>query len=279
MKIINKDIPWIDLSIDINEICDTANKNSTDLPEEICVDINKISIVNNVDDFKIIFDHLSVKIITAIVFLICQLFSNSYHFLMCLFEKYEGDPLKRSVNNQLAAQTCHLIILHNVVCCTLWTWRIMIGPLNPVVAEFEGFIQSIFLVFLFLNTAEIAVIKALMICKWSVVTEMNDQFFGNFVRGGNMAFIICSQFVRYLLGAMHETFHFQLLTGFKIGQGIDYFWPIYLTSTLTITGIAFTIIIIKASVVLNSNFLSIERVRAPVFEYFQAQTSLSIRYW
>ena len=32
------------------------------------------------------------------------------------------------------------------------------------------------------------------------------------------------------------------------------------------------------SVVSNANFSSIERVRAPVFEYFQAQASPSIRY-
>ena len=32
------------------------------------------------------------------------------------------------------------------------------------------------------------------------------------------------------------------------------------------------------SVVSNANFSSIERVRAPIFEYFRARTSLSIRY-
>ena len=32
----------------------------------------------------------------------------------------------------------YVVIMHNLVCGSLWTWRILIGPLNFEVAEFEG---------------------------------------------------------------------------------------------------------------------------------------------
>ena len=240
MKNINEDIIWSHVNFDIYEIFETTNKSFAKHEQAIFTNINGKD--NDIDDFKGMFDHLSVKIITVISFLICQLFNNTYNVLVSLFEKYGSDPLKRTVSNQLLTQIGHMIIMHNIVCSTLWTWRIIVGPLNLEIAEFESFIQSCFLVSVFLNFAEVAVIKASTICKWTVVTGMNDQFIATFIQNVNVGFIAISQMSRYMLGTMHETLHFQLLTGFKFGLGIDYFWPYYLASTLFITGTAFSII-------------------------------------
>ena len=75
------------------------------------------------DDFKELFDHLGIKIITGISFLVCQIFNNGYNFLVAFYEKHGNDPLKRDVTNQLMASGHKVIVLHNLVCTTLWTWR------------------------------------------------------------------------------------------------------------------------------------------------------------
>ena len=80
-----------------------------------------------------------------------------------MYEKYGIDPLKHSVNDYLLTLISWTVILHNLVCSSIWTWRILIGPLNMILAEFQGFIQCIFLSTALLNLAEISLIKVLII--------------------------------------------------------------------------------------------------------------------
>ena len=54
-----------------------------------------------VDDFEGHFASTRIKIICFILFLLCETFSNIYCMLFIMFEKYGGDPLKRSVTNQV----------------------------------------------------------------------------------------------------------------------------------------------------------------------------------
>ena len=55
----------------------------------------------NVDDFGGHFASSRIKIICFILFILCETFSNVYCILFIMFEKYGGDPLKRSVTNQV----------------------------------------------------------------------------------------------------------------------------------------------------------------------------------
>ena len=54
-----------------------------------------------VDDFEGHFASSRIKIICFMLFLLCETFSNVYCILFIMFEKYGGDPLKRSVTNQV----------------------------------------------------------------------------------------------------------------------------------------------------------------------------------
>ena len=54
-----------------------------------------------VDDFEGHFASSRIKIICFILFILCETFSNVYCILFIMFEKYGGDPLKRSVTNQV----------------------------------------------------------------------------------------------------------------------------------------------------------------------------------
>ena len=93
---------------------------------------------SNSDDFKGIFDNLGIKIITGILYICLIFFNNIYQLYMIWYDKEHTDPMKRSVVDQILPFLAYTTILHNLVCSTLWTWRIIMGPLNLVVAEFEG---------------------------------------------------------------------------------------------------------------------------------------------
>ena len=96
---------------------------------------------SNYDDFKVIFedfDNLGIKIITGILYFCLIFFNNVYHLYMIWYDKEHTDPMKRSVIDQILPFFGYATILHNLVCSTLWTWRILIGPLYFIVAEFEG---------------------------------------------------------------------------------------------------------------------------------------------
>ena len=54
-----------------------------------------------VDDFESHFASAMTRIICFMLFLLCETFSNVYCTLFIMFEKYGGDPLKRSVTNQV----------------------------------------------------------------------------------------------------------------------------------------------------------------------------------
>ena len=199
-----------------------------------------------IDDFKDTFDHIGIKVITAIFFVYCIIFNNGFYFCMVLYEKYGIDPLKHSVIDYLMTLIGWTVILHNLVCSSIWTWRIIIGPLNVILAEFQGFIQCIFLSTVFLNLAEISLIKALMNVRWSVVAGMNDQIIGKFIFGANLGLITTMHLSRYFLGSHRESLHFQILTGLKFGHPDHYFWQIYLVITISISLAALFIIIGKS---------------------------------
>ena len=130
-------------------------------------DENNVTIENidnsNFDDFKDTFDHIGIRVITGILFAYCIIFNNGFYFLMVLYEKYGIDPLKHSVNDYLMTLIGWTVILHNLVCSSCWTWRILIGPLNMILAEFQGFIQCIFLSTVLLNLAEVTLIKVALL--------------------------------------------------------------------------------------------------------------------
>ena len=56
------------------------------------------------DDFEVIFDSLWIKILGCVICLLMVTFNNACCILVCLFEKYGGDPMKRSLKNQIMVQ-------------------------------------------------------------------------------------------------------------------------------------------------------------------------------
>ena len=111
---------------------------NNDTNETIFIDFDIYTTSNSEDDFKVIFDNLGIKIITGILYFCLIFFINVYNLYIIWYDKDNTDPMKRSIVDQIIPFMAYTTILHNLVCSTLWTWRILFGPLNLVVAEFEG---------------------------------------------------------------------------------------------------------------------------------------------
>ena len=146
--------------------------------------------------FKDFFDSLIIKVIGVLICILMLTFTNAYCGFVCMFEKYGGDPMKRSMKNQLMIQIWYNGVISNNICTPLLTWRILFGTLNPNVAIFESFWGNFFTTWFFLCLTETVVIKALMISKFSYMAGVNDDFMGRFFLYGNLGFLLVCQLSR-----------------------------------------------------------------------------------
>ena len=55
-----------------------------------------------------------------------------------------GDPMKRSVNNQITTQTAIAGLMSNTFFHPLLTWRIIIGPITPWLSVLASVVDNIF---------------------------------------------------------------------------------------------------------------------------------------
>ena len=111
---------------------------NNDTNETSFSDLDNIHTSNFEDDFKVIFDNLGIKIITGILYFCLIFFINVYNLYIIWYDKDNTDPMKRSIVDQILPFFGYNTIVHNLICGTIWTWRILIGPLKLEVAEFEG---------------------------------------------------------------------------------------------------------------------------------------------
>ena len=153
---------------------------------------------NILDDFKEIFNPIGIRIIYFSMWIIYVTQSNAFFALMILYEKYGEDIMKRSINNQLVSQIGLAMILHNYVCSTIFLMRFMFGPLHFGIAVFEVFIVNIYISWGFLVLAEISVMKALLIYKFSWIVGIDENFAGRFLLKFNLGYSLISQTARFV---------------------------------------------------------------------------------
>ena len=150
------------------------------------------------DDFKEIFNPIANRIIYLSLWIIYMTLSNAFYALAILYEKYGEDIMKRSINNQLWSQVAWAMIVHNCVCSTIFSLRFIFGPLHFAVAAFEACIANSWMSWTLLVLAEISVIKALLICKFSWILGINEHFAGRFLLRFNLGYILISHTARFV---------------------------------------------------------------------------------
>ena len=162
------------------------------------LNISEIKDNDIVDDFKDIFNPLGIRIIYFLLWIIYLTLSNAFFVILIMYEKYGEDVMKRSINNRLWSQLGLPMILHNCVCSTIFLLRFMFGPLYFGVAVFESWFANIFWVWTLLVLAEISVIKALLVYKFSLIVGLDENFAGRLLLKFNLGYILISQTARFV---------------------------------------------------------------------------------
>ena len=194
--------------------------------------------MEDVDDFKDLLNTPSVKIISVILSFFLITFTNAFNILVLMFEKHGGDPMKRSLINQLTAEIGYSMIIHNTICIPLLTWRIFFGPLYVGIAAFSTFCKNIAMLWIMNCLTEVFIVKALMLYKFSYMAGIDETFMSRFLLMENLGFVFLSQASRFYLGSMYESIEFQILSGIMVKEE-PIFWSIYGTITLLIFVLAY----------------------------------------
>ena len=149
------------------------------------------------DDFKEIFNPIGLRIAYFSLWMTYMTLGNIFYALVFLYEKYGEDIMKRSINNQLWGQVGLSMILLNL-CCTIFLLRFIFGPLYFGVALFETFIINFYISWVYLALAEISVMKALWIYKFSWISGIDENFAGRFLLKFNLGYSVIFQAARFV---------------------------------------------------------------------------------
>ena len=149
------------------------------------------------DDFKEIFNPIGIRIAYFSLWMIYMTLGNSFYALVILYEKYGEDIMKRSINNQLWSQAGLTMILHICVCSTIFMLRFMFGPLHFGFAVFETYSKNVLNSWVHLVLAEISVMKALLIYKFSWIVGIDENFAGRFLLKFNLGYSVIFHTARF----------------------------------------------------------------------------------
>ena len=145
-------------------------KNLTYFNSDVCLaDDYLIKFLNfKLQDYHEGFFHPShIKISSVILLFWTEIFHNAHLILCILFEKFGGDPMKRTVNNQLQVQICYAFLLNNILYTPVYIWRIFIGSIHPLFASVASYIYQIYLSWILLAFTEMSVITTFTLLKVS----------------------------------------------------------------------------------------------------------------
>ena len=185
-----------------------------------------------IDGLSSLFAPKSSKIVHGVLFVLIEIINNLFYFCLINYERFGGDPMKRSVKNRLIAQTGYVMIMTNFTVTPIWAWRAFFGPLDPCLASIADALRHLTLVWLVLCFTECIALKALLTLKWNKVSAMDEEFWGIFLWIFNASFSIGSHIARYFIGHFLRSPRVQILTGILIGIVVFYCnltarWPIH----------------------------------------------------
>ena len=103
----------------------------------------------------------TIRIVHGIIFPVGMIISTFFYWGTIYYERYGGDPLKRTIENKLVSAISFSIIVSCYSTNVGMAWRIQIGPLNDNVAMVVIFIDAFTNTFLLINLSEIIIYKVI----------------------------------------------------------------------------------------------------------------------
>ena len=163
-----------------------------------------ITFYNNELDSNFFFNSTSFKIfhgIASIFFMLIAFFSYS-GFIH--YEYYGADPMKRSIKNKLVAQICKALFIYNILVTPVFTWRILIGPVNENLSTFTIFIRNCNGMIIPLCFTEIIAFRFLMLFGWKHFNTTNEDLMFAVINMFNTCIVMGTQISRWMLGKIKK---------------------------------------------------------------------------
>ena len=123
---------------------------------------------NNELDSNFFFNSTSFKIFHGIASIFVMLVAFFSYSGFIHYEYYGEDPMKRSMKNKLVAQICKALFIYNLLATPIFTWRILIGPVNENLSTFTIFIRNCNGMIIPLCFTEIIAFRFLMLFGWKI---------------------------------------------------------------------------------------------------------------
>ena len=187
------------------------------------------------------------RVFDGITFLFGLIIGSVFYWGVIYYEKYGGDPMKRSLQNKLVSTVSFSFILNCYICRSAWEWRIQIGTLNEEIAMVVVFVYNVVRVLIGIGICEILIYKLLSIYKWSHVCSLDEDFWSKFILHFNVGFSLNTQLSRWMLRSMNNQ-RFGQLKGSHIDvfpKSYLLFWPLFVGTIILISIIGGIIIVIQ----------------------------------
>ncbi len=162
------------------------------------------------DHFNQVYSATSFKIPIIILDMLVLVFGTPMYMGIINFERFGGDPKKRTMSNQLFSVICCVFMWTSMSYCLLLTWRSFIGPLSKSLVTAHLITKSWSTLTLVLLVIEILIQKMLELYK----VKFNFQFDEDWLS----IFLTTSSFI---VAAIIEALKL------PAGSGIDYDFRLY----------------------------------------------------
>ena len=139
-----------------------------------------------------------------------QFLSIPLFYFFILFDKYGEDSMKRSLYNYLTSQMSYPVIIQGIFYTPITAWRVYIGPLNSIAADFNILILNSTLIWCLLCQSEAVLIRAILLSNYKYICCIDDKFFSSLLFMLNFGFSFGSHFGLFFLGSLGSD---KLLTG------------------------------------------------------------------
>ena len=159
-------------------------------------------LISDFDAFEHYRSSLIFKVITGSVFLGRITFGTFFYVFLIHFERYGGDPKKRSLKNRILSLTGIFILLDAFSARIINAWSILIGPINPFFGFLCMLVESFVGVTVILCLTELIIFQNLMLFKFSQISILNEDFCSNFITMTNLGFAGISQLTLFWIDGL-----------------------------------------------------------------------------
>ena len=224
------------LSSQMYKMIEDLNENQPGVVDDISEIFNntltKIDLID--DDFSKEFDSPSLKTCIGLTTFTELFISIPLFYFLILFDKYGEDAMKRSLYNYLSSQIAYPVIVLIIFNRPFEVWRVFVGPLNSIIADFHVFAQNSAIIWAILCQTEGFLTRALFVTNYKCISSINDKFFSNFFFFVNSGFSFGSHILLFFFGCLGDD---ELMIGVENPNNVPL--NIFYIITIGVTSIIF----------------------------------------